>query len=352
MLRCLIIVLFVGISNFAKAQYEIKGNVNLSPDWQQQIFLSTINKLDDYYNANPEDIIQVATINPDGSFLLKGDKLPDEKRFYRLYMIKEEGSEFDACLFVGGDDHNFIHLILDNNTKIDIQSDPNYFSPFGNYKSIGDNQNSGLEELTKIIYPSFYFYQIKFPSELQFSQEKHNRDMFAFADTCQSPLVGLAALINTDFDKYYPLEKDYYQAFAERLNCQLKDHSYTADYARKLRYYEDPMANDVIPSWVFILIASLFGLLLLSLWKIRELSKRLSSKTSEKTEDIKVHLTQQERKILKLIIAEKSNKEIASELFIELSTVKTHINKLYAKLKVNNRSDAIIAGKTRLNAGV
>ena len=35
----------------------------------------------------------------------------------------------------------------------------------------------------------------------------------------------------------------------------------------------------------------------------------------------------------------KSNKEIASELFISLSTVKTHINNLYKKLDVSSRDD-------------
>ena len=42
----------------------------------------------------------------------------------------------------------------------------------------------------------------------------------------------------------------------------------------------------------------------------------------------------------KLIGDGKSNKEIAIELFIELSTVKTHINKLYTKLKIKNRNEA------------
>ena len=50
-----------------------------------------------------------------------------------------------------------------------------------------------------------------------------------------------------------------------------------------------------------------------------------------------ISLTNQEEKIAKLIMQEKSNKEIASELFISLSTVKTHIRNLYAKFEVNNR---------------
>ncbi|MDM1071348.1 response regulator transcription factor [Empedobacter brevis] len=50
-------------------------------------------------------------------------------------------------------------------------------------------------------------------------------------------------------------------------------------------------------------------------------------------------LTNQEEKIAKLILEHKSNKEIADELFISLSTVKTHIRNLYAKLNVSNRQE-------------
>ncbi|NMM47638.1 response regulator transcription factor [Flammeovirgaceae bacterium KN852] len=50
-------------------------------------------------------------------------------------------------------------------------------------------------------------------------------------------------------------------------------------------------------------------------------------------------LTSQEEKVAELMIDNKSNKEIASELFISLNTVKTHIRNLYAKLEVSNRTE-------------
>ena len=50
-----------------------------------------------------------------------------------------------------------------------------------------------------------------------------------------------------------------------------------------------------------------------------------------------ISLTKQEARIAKLILADKTNKEIASELYISLSTVKTHIRNLYAKYEVSNR---------------
>ena len=51
-------------------------------------------------------------------------------------------------------------------------------------------------------------------------------------------------------------------------------------------------------------------------------------------------LTTREEQILGLIAAGKANKEIAAELCVEVSTIKTHINHLYAKLGCSNRVQA------------
>jgi ATP/maltotriose-dependent transcriptional regulator MalT len=58
-------------------------------------------------------------------------------------------------------------------------------------------------------------------------------------------------------------------------------------------------------------------------------------------EDLVSVLTQKELLILEQIAFGKSNKEIAAGNFVELSTVKTHINNIYSKLGVSNRKDAI-----------
>jgi DNA-binding NarL/FixJ family response regulator len=54
------------------------------------------------------------------------------------------------------------------------------------------------------------------------------------------------------------------------------------------------------------------------------------------------NLSEREKDILKALILGLKNKEIADELFISENTVKTHINKIYKKFGVNNRSQAIL----------
>ena len=53
-------------------------------------------------------------------------------------------------------------------------------------------------------------------------------------------------------------------------------------------------------------------------------------------------LTNREREVLQLIAQGKSNQEIATELFITLKTVKTHVSNILAKLDVEDRTQAAI----------
>jgi LuxR family maltose regulon positive regulatory protein len=52
-------------------------------------------------------------------------------------------------------------------------------------------------------------------------------------------------------------------------------------------------------------------------------------------------LTEQERRVLRLLAAGRSNAEMAAELFVEQSTVKTHLVHLYSKLGVHSRTQAV-----------
>jgi LuxR family maltose regulon positive regulatory protein len=53
-------------------------------------------------------------------------------------------------------------------------------------------------------------------------------------------------------------------------------------------------------------------------------------------------LTGRELEVLRLIAAGLSNREIAQELFIALSTVKTHVNRIYGKLNAKSRTQAVL----------
>jgi len=64
-----------------------------------------------------------------------------------------------------------------------------------------------------------------------------------------------------------------------------------------------------------------------------------------KRKTVTIDLTKQEIIIKKLIIDGKTNKEIASDLHISLSTVKTHISNIYQKLNITNRKELLLKFK-------
>lgn len=58
-----------------------------------------------------------------------------------------------------------------------------------------------------------------------------------------------------------------------------------------------------------------------------------------KTENQLDELSSKQKKVFDLIVTGKSNKEIMDELCIELSTLKTHINKIYKILGITSRQE-------------
>jgi DNA-binding CsgD family transcriptional regulator len=74
--------------------------------------------------------------------------------------------------------------------------------------------------------------------------------------------------------------------------------------------------------------------------KIQSILLAIQKKQVDQNKSPRNNLSEREKEVLRKIMEGKSNKQIADELFIELSTVKTHINKIYKTLKVSNRKEA------------
>jgi DNA-binding NarL/FixJ family response regulator len=75
--------------------------------------------------------------------------------------------------------------------------------------------------------------------------------------------------------------------------------------------------------------------------------KRTDQK-KDPAENLLLTLTSKESAILQMIAEGKSNKEIASINFVEVSTIKTHINNIYTKLGLQNRREAILYYRGKL----
>jgi len=100
------------------------------------------------------------------------------------------------------------------------------------------------------------------------------------------------------------------------------------------------------PVTMFLLVA--VSIILVAIYivmdknKIESLANKIAELSKEKANDIHKHLeklTPQQKRVYDLIITGKSNKEIMSDLYIEQSTLKSHINQIYKKLQIKNRKE-------------
>lgn len=67
--------------------------------------------------------------------------------------------------------------------------------------------------------------------------------------------------------------------------------------------------------------------------------KMFSSMNNEKGEDY--NLSDREKQVLQLLVEGYSYKMIAADMFIAIDTVRSHIKKIYEKLHVNSKSEAV-----------
>jgi DNA-binding NarL/FixJ family response regulator len=85
------------------------------------------------------------------------------------------------------------------------------------------------------------------------------------------------------------------------------------------------------------------------LW-LGRMAKRKEMITVEVETDQAGLLSKREKEVHGLLLAGKSNKAIAMQLCVELSTVKTHINTIYRKLGVGSRKELQLKFQTQRSA--
>lgn len=136
----------------------------------------------------------------------------------------------------------------------------------------------------------------------------------------------------------------YYDDLLQRLNKSYPNTIYSSQYASELASDKYMISSGRSTfTWPKILFTLLFTISFIgNIFLIVKL-RRITSKQAPVTP-----LTQQEQKIAQLICQDKSNKEIADELFVSVSTVKSHINNIYKKLNVQSRMRVEIFSNKKL----
>ncbi len=247
-----------------------------------------------------------------------------------------------------------VHLLLDNSSQVEVNA------------VLEDDTFSKIEILGSSLSMKILEFDREYNSRIKQLGGNHNKlqeqyikmgiDNYirSYVDSCTSALNGVYALYHieekeTDFLK----NSEFYFSFQEKVKAQYPENLYTQKYNELLQSlvgFRDIVCEipGVSPKWKdYLIIAEsvIIFILLITLLAVRYQKKAratISEKsTTTEAQNLYEKLTNKEKEIFKLIAEGKSNKEIAVLMFVELSTVKTHVSNIYRQIKVENRKEAI-----------
>jgi DNA-binding CsgD family transcriptional regulator len=300
----------------------IKGRINADSTWSPVVYLSIIPSFDQLHSMSNQMIIESSELDEAGRFSFETDYLPAENYIYRIHLSKK--GDPPASLIIGGKDENHLFIIASNksNLLIENQSDESLLGRVNINGFLPAKMIRGIDEMV-IFVDTANFNSTSLKRDLM--EKALDEKLRQFADTCAFPLVALYALYKTDFESNITENPGFYSRFLDKWKDEKSP--YFEEF-RKSIPAENKKQNYSI----------LFGLAGLFLGAI--LTFLILKRKPQKSEPAEI-LTIQERKIFLMIQSGKSNKEISNELNIEISTVKSHVNNLYSKLKINSRKEIL-----------
>jgi len=195
-------------------------------------------------------------------------------------------------------------------------------------------ENTAEQELSLKEWKKFKDFERKLALDsLEDSQQQ--RQLMGYAkDSIQ--ILGVKLMAVKLLDEKKLLEKDileneaYYQELLKELRASELPQSSYLFLEEKLAFLRLASVEKElsVSKWFNFLLVVLFLAALYGIWRLRATRRNIP-------------LSNQELNVKELILAGKSNKEIANELFISLSTVKTHITNIYGKLNISTRHELV-----------
>lgn len=310
--KCFIFLFLAFYSSNFYSQSSISGYILINDSLQnkQLVFLAKFNK-ETPYSKRDSKIIAPIPIDKNGFFNL--NKVLSEKQ--ELYFIYLNNNPITSQEF-----------IFSNNDSIFFQKSNMPFTVF-------ENTNQADKEWRKL-----KVFKNRLDTS-KFNQKKYLSEIRIYSkDSLQ--ILAVKLLSTKELDNKKLLEKDillntgYYIHLLEELKLSdINPDEYTfLENKLAIQTLKKATKKYAISKWVNIAL----GFLVLGLMIYIYSSKRIRKVT---TVD---NLSKQEINIKNYILRGKSNKEIADELFISISTVKTHITSIYNKLNISNRGELLL----------
>jgi len=343
LLKPVILLFFVLATHLCSAQYEFNGYANDALK-EGKIYLSVIDDFRKISGVYPEQILTKTIPDSTGFFQFKENNLPLQNRIYRIHI--------DTCFEEEQNMNHFSGQCLNSKEIIFIANNTSKLSfPFSFDKEMFCKIESNNEKAMLFLKIDslkndmrYAFSTFRSEANRKVNSKKWFTTFQNYGEQLDEPLAELyiySFLSDRSNNLYsYYLEdiktNKYYADLLHRLQLKYPNSYYVQQYKNELNADLFLVNQDTEKSFSWWIYS--FGFLLLfSILLNFYLFKRNNILKNDSIS--KEKLTSQEQKTLQLILEDKTNKEIASELFISVSTVKTHINNLYKKLNVTSREE-------------
>ncbi len=342
-IRFLIILVILLAFQSGMAQYQFSGNVD-AEFLEGNIYLSVVEDYRKISGVYPEQILNKTTPDSTGYFNFSGNNLPAQNRIYRIHVDTCSEDTQKTSHFTGHCPNSEEIVFIANNS--DTLSLPFSFDNemFCRIISPNDKANTLLKIDSLKNDMRFAFGTYRSEANRKINSEKWFKTIQQFSSKLNEPLAELYSYAflsdrTNDLHAYYLEDlktNSYYDGLLTRISTTYPNSSYSNQYAAELAsdQYINTATSNKLPWWVYLgsliaLVSILGNFYFFGKWK----------KATNQLIPAEAALSNQEKKVLSLILDEKSNKEIASEMFVSVSTVKTHINNLYKKLNVSSREE-------------
>lgn len=345
-MRFLVLFSILIHSSVLLGQYRFSGQVS-EENAGNSIYLSLV---EDYRKSSRvylDLIVQKSEVDSLGHFYFEGNNLNEQNRIYRIH-LDGCSDNTGANHFLGQCNNSKNVLFLANNK--DTLEFPTSFEDQSLCTISSTNPKSGLLLEIEGLKEHMAYDFADYPSEAnkKLNLDKWFKNLHSFGQETNEPLAELyiydflSDKRNETFRFYLEdlTSNDYYENLSERLVSTYPEAEFTQQYRaeittdKELASFNRPKSSKWNRTIIALLAVSLLGNVLFFLGKKKQNSYQLLEK-----------LTPQEQKIVNLMLENKTNKEIASELFVSVSTIKTHINNLYKKLGVSSREEMALRFK-------
>ena len=332
-----ILSLVFSVLAFTSSASSIKGKVVIDESWEPVIYLSAINSFDDFSTASFDFLVYQTVIDSSGYFEMKDIILPKGDRIYRLHICKKDDPI--STIIIGGKDENFIHFIMNDTSSINIYAESE--KPFfGNSIVVGNNANPTFSLLINLQKELLSPPSLPSKQNREFRKKQILNKYMDVVDTSYNVIIKLLALHLINESVESP-ELELMEKTGNELQVSDTSNPYYQSFVEELEYlvYQSGQSGLTKAEWLTLAILLLLFIMIGGVLLKRKGNRR-DSVIAANTELLQ-SLSVQEKKVFELLKTGASNKEISSELNIEVSTVKSHVYKIFSRLRVKSRKEIV-----------